>query len=151
MRNAIAAFLLVASLSAVAASRPYDETADAKAEIKSSLAEAEKTNVPVLLVFGANWCGDCQLLDTSFKSGESAPLIQKNFKVVKIDVGKFDKNVDVAESYGVPLKKGIPAVAILSPQGQVVYATKTGELANARKMGDRGIYDFFAKVTAPSK
>jgi protein disulfide-isomerase len=107
--------------------------------------------VPVLLVFGANWCGDCQLLDTSFKSGESAPLIQKNFKVVKIDVGKFDKNVDVAESYGVPLKKGIPAVAILSPQGQVVYATKTGELANARKMGDRGIYDFFAKVTAPSK
>lgn len=27
-----------------------------------------------------------------------------------------------------------------------VYTTKAGELANARKMSDEGIYDFFSKV-----
>ena len=46
-----------------------------------------------------------------------------------------------------PIKKGIPAVAILSPRGEVLYATKEGELANARTMSDKGIYDFFKTVT----
>jgi protein disulfide-isomerase len=28
----------------------------------------------------------------------------------------------------------------------VLYSTKAGELANARRMGESGIYDFFSKV-----
>jgi protein disulfide-isomerase len=68
--------------------------------------------------------------------------------MVKVNVGKFDRNLDIAEAYGVPLKKGIPAVAILSIDGKVIYATKTGELADARNMGDTAIYDFFVKVAS---
>ena len=40
------------------------------------------------------------------------------------------------------------SVAVLSDQGQAVYATRAGELADARKMGDQGIHDFFVKVAA---
>jgi len=61
------------------------------------------------------------------------------------------KNLDVAKQYGVPLEKGIPAVAILSPKNDVLYVTKEGELANAGKMGDTGIYEFFKKVAASMK
>ncbi len=150
MRFLTAALLLATSLTTQASGPPaiYDEAADAKAAIRATLAEAEKAKVPVLVVFGANWCGDCRMLDATFKNGPSAPLIAKNFKVVKVDVGRFERNVDIAESYKVPLKKGIPAVAVLSPQGKLLYATEGGELANARKMGDQGVYDFFAGVTA---
>ena len=130
---------------------PYDEAADAKAEIAAALVAAQRAKVPVLVVFGANWCGDCKVLDLSFKEGEAAPLIAKNFKVVKVNVGRMDRNVDIAESYGVPLKKGIPAVAVLSANGSVVYATQAGELADARKMGDKGIVDFFTKVAKNKK
>ena len=70
---------------------------------------------------------------------------------MKVDVGHFDKNVDVAESYGVPLKKGIPAVAIISPKNEVLYVTREGEVADARRMGDDGIYQFFKRVTAAAK
>ena len=42
----------------------------------------------------------------------------------------------------------IPAVAILSEDGKPLYATRSGELADARKMGDAGIYEFFAKVAS---
>ena len=91
------------------------------------------------------------MLDMAFKTGASAPLIAEKFKVVKVNVGRFDRNVDVAESYGVPLKSGIPAVAILSTQGKVTYATRAGELADARKMGDDGVYEFFKKVAAAGK
>ena len=146
-------FLLATSAIAFgvfAAAGPYDEAADAKAQIKAALVEAAQAKVPVLVVFGANWCGDCKVLDLAFKEGAAAPLIAKNFRVVKVNVGKFDRNVDVAESYGVPLKSGIPAVAVLSAQGQVVYATKAGELADARNMGEKSIYEFFAKVSASS-
>lgn len=151
MRTLVASlFLAVASL-AVANPPPYDEAADAKAEIQAALVQAQKSNVPVLVVFGANWCGDCKTLDMAFKSGTSAPLINKSFKVVKVNVGRFDRNVAIAETYGVPLKKGIPAVAVLTPEGKVTYATRAGELADARKMGESGIYDFFVKVAAAGK
>ena len=140
---------LMCITAATAAERPYNETADAKRDIREALAEA--TNTPVIVVFGANWCGDCKALDAAMKSGASAKLLARDFKIVKVDVGHFDKNTDVAKSYGVPLEKGIPAVAIISPKNEVMYVTREGELANARTMGDEGIYEFFKRVTASGK
>ena len=140
--------LLAVALSVNAATAPYDESANAQAQIQASLQEAKAANKPVLVVFGANWCGDCKVLDMSFKTGASAPLIQQHFKMVKVNVGKFDRNLDIAEAYGVPLKKGIPAIAVLSPTGKVIYATQSGELADARNMGDTAIFDFLARVAS---
>ena len=134
---------------ATAAEHPYNETADAKLDIKQALASA--TNTPVIIVFGANWCGDCKALDAAMKRGASAVLLAQDFKIVKVDVGHFDKNVELAKSYGVPLEKGIPAVAIISPKNEVLYVTREGELANAAAMGDDGIYQFFKQVTASRK
>jgi protein disulfide-isomerase len=133
---------------ALAAPGPYDEGADAQAQIAAALRAAAQARVPVLVVFGANWCADCKVLDLAFKEGAAAPLIAKSFKVVKVDVGRFDRNTDIAQRYGVPLKTGIPAVAVLDARGQVVYATKAGELADARNMGSTAIHAFFTQVAA---
>ena len=102
---------------------------------------------PVLLVFGANWCEDCRALDRALKSGRNAEQMARSFRVVKIDVGNFDRNLDLAQTYGNPIKKGIPAAVVLSPDNQVLYATKGGELANARRMSDTGITEFFERVS----
>src|SRR5215469_3909050 len=142
-------FFLSFVVSVAAADLPYNETADAKADIKQALATGE--NKPVIVIFGANWCPDCRVLDGALKHGASATLLARDFIIVKVDVGHFDKNTDVAASYGVPLKKGIPTVAIISPKNEVLYVTKEGELSNARKMGDDGIYQFFKRVTASTK
>lgn len=151
MRSILALFALSLCFTAGAASGPYDETADARADIQSALAAARDSKALVLVVFGANWCGDCKVLDLSFKSGKTAQLVEKSFKVVKVDVGRFDRNVAVAEAYGVPLKQGIPAIAVLNADGKVAFATRTGELADARHMGDQGIYDFFAKLSSGAR
>jgi thioredoxin 1 len=140
------AFIFFA-LAAVAADSPYNETADAKLDIKQAWTEATAAKKPLIVVFGANWCGDCKMLEYSMQKGASAALMAQDFKIVKVNVGRFDKNVDVAKAYGVSLEKGIPAVAIISTNYQVIYVTREGELADARKMGDQGIYDFFKKVT----
>ena len=147
MKQLLTVIPLMVALTCQAADPMYDETADAKAEIRQGLAQAATAGVPVLVVFGANWCGDCKILDMAIKQGASAPLVAREFKVVKVDVGRFDHNVDIAQSYGVPLKNGIPAVVVLSPNNEVLYVTREGELADARKMGENGIYEFFRKVT----
>jgi thioredoxin 1 len=148
MKILLALSLLFLTTAAFAGPTPYDEKADARLEIKQALAQATAANEPVIIVFGANWCPDCQALAKAMKSGASAQLLEQNFKIVKVSVGRFDKNVDIAESYGVPLKKGIPAVVIVSPKNEVLYVTHDGEVADARNMGDKGIYDFFKRVTA---
>lgn len=134
-----------------AADKPYDEGADARADIRQAVAQSKADHRPVLVVFGANWCPDCRALDMAMKGGRNAELIAKEFRVVKVDVGRFDRNVDVASRYGVPLKKGIPAVAIVSPEDRVLYATKAGELADARRMSEDGLYQFFRKAADRAK
>jgi len=134
-----------------AAPLPYDEAADAKTDVKHTLADAKKANMPVLVIFGANWCEDCRALDKALHEGRNAELVNREFKMVKVDVGRFDKNLDVAKAYGDPIKKGIPGAAVLSPEGSVLYITKLGELADARHMSETGIYDFFHAVTQQTK
>ena len=136
---------------AVAAPLPYDESADAKAAVRQALGAAKKSQVPVFLIFGANWCEDCRALDFAIKSGRSADLLARQFKVVKVDIGNFDRNLDLVAAYGNPIKKGIPAAVVLSPDNEVLYATRAGELADARRMSESGIYDFLRKVTQTAK
>lgn len=124
----------------------YDPMADAGAAVKAALEGAAAARVRVMVVFGADWCGDCRALDAALKSADNAPLVEKHFKVVKVNVGKFDKNLELAASYGLPLKRGIPGLVLLTQAGKVAYVTKSGELASARKMGAEGIHEFLVKL-----
>ncbi len=132
---------------AAAAGLPYDERADAGAELQRALAAARVDGNDVLVVFGANWCPDCRELDKAL-NGSSHALIAGHFQVVKVDVGRFDRNLELAKQYGNPTRMGIPAVVVLTADNRIVYSSKGGELANARKMGDTGIYDFLSSHVA---
>lgn len=123
---------------------PYDESADPARDLQRALASARRSGKRVLVVFGANWCPDCRVLDREFHAGgKTAALIRERYEVVKVDVGRFDRNLDFAKLYGEPIKKGIPSVVIVTPANAVVYQTKAGELSDSRGMGADGIHDFF--------
>ena len=149
MKRFFCAALLSASAAlALAQDGPYDESADANAQVAAALQSAHAAHKLPLLVFGANWCPDCRLLDIEMRKGKLAALVGDKFVVVKVDVGRFDRNTDVAARFGVPLGKGIPAVAVLREDGSVAYLTAGGELADARKMGGEGIAKFFDDMAA---
>jgi protein disulfide-isomerase len=80
--------------------------------------------------------------------GKGATSISDRFVVVKVDVGNFDRNLDLAKRYDVPLRKGIPAAAVLSGNDTLLYVTKAGELANAHRMGEPAIVDLLSRVVA---
>jgi thioredoxin 1 len=149
MMNRMFASIAAAALALAvqAAGLPYDEGADAAADLQRALIAAQANRNEVLLVFGANWCPDCRELDKAL-NGSSHALIAGRFQVVKIDVGRFDRNLELANHYGNPIKMGIPAVVVLTADNRIVYASKAGELANARRMGETGIYNFLSSHVA---
>ncbi len=124
----------------------YNEKADPKKEIAAAIDEASRPGHPpkrIALVFGANWCFDCHALDEAMHRGELARLIEQDYIVIRVNVGRMDKNLDLASRYGVPIKKGIPALAILDAHGKLLYAQDQGQFADARHMTYEGIQVVF--------
>lgn len=126
---------------------PYDESAEPHRDLQRALVKARQSGKRVLVVFGANWCPDCRALDRELHGvGRTAALVRSRYEVVKVDVGRFDRNLDFAKLYGDPIGNGIPSVVVVTPTNEVVYQTRAGELADARRMGADGIYSFFRMV-----
>ncbi|MBZ5707347.1 MAG: thioredoxin family protein [Acidobacteriia bacterium] len=124
----------------------YNKDADAKVEINEAVAKAKKDHQRVILVFGANWCYDCHVLNQAFHQPDVAPLLDKNFQVVHVDIGDDGKkNNDLAAEYSVPLEKGVPALAILDPDGKLLYSQKNGEWESARSLDPNDVLAFLNK------
>ncbi|MGH9680938.1 MAG: thioredoxin family protein, partial [Candidatus Acidiferrales bacterium] len=123
----------------------YPPPEEAPAEISSALAAAKKDHKRVILVFGGNWCYDCHVLNTTFLSMKFAPLIRANYHVVHVNVGNYDANLDLAEKYEIPLKKGVPSLAILDPDGTLVVSQKKGEFESTVRIGPDDVLAFLEK------
>lgn len=121
----------------------YPDVSSAQADIKAALAEAKRTHKRVLLDFGGDWCGDCQVLDIYFNQAPNAELLEKNFVKVNINIGHQDANLDIAHKYGVPIK-GVPALAVLDADGKVVMA-QDHEFSSMRNMQPTSVTDFLNK------
>ena len=83
----------------------------------------------MLLDFGGDWCGDCQVLDIYFHDPANKPLLEANYELVDVNIGHMDANQQIAEQYGIPLKRGVPALAVLAPDGKVPSGVKPEPVA----------------------
>lgn len=149
------AFLLLAvsllPVAARAADREiYPGPEQAKADLAAGLKAAAATHKHVILDFGGNWCGDCQVLDIYFHDPANKPLLDANYVLVHVNIGHMDQNQDIAERYQIPLKKGVPALAVLDEHGKLLYSQRTGEFESMRRM-EIGSVTSFLLQWKPSK
>jgi thiol:disulfide interchange protein len=130
-----------------AAATIYPDVASADSDIVAGLKDAAKTNRRVLVDFGGNWCPDCIVLDHHFHAAENAALLKNHYVLVHVNVGDkgITDNFAIAERYGIPLKKGVPALAVLEPDGRVVFAQKQGEFEAMRKLDPASVGTFLMK------
>ncbi|MGA7244029.1 MAG: thioredoxin family protein [Terracidiphilus sp.] len=138
--------------SAFSASRDiYPDPSQAKADLAAALKTAAATHRRVIVDFGGNWCGDCQVLDIYFHNPQNRPILESNFVLVHVNIGHMDENVDIAEHYGVPLDRGVPALAVLSDTGKLLYSQKSGEFEAMRRMEAGSVTNFLVqwKPTKP--
>lgn len=120
----------------------YPPASSARPEIQQAIAQARKDHKRVLIVFGADWCYDCHVLDRAFKRPDIAPTLNANFEVVHVDVGQGDKNQDLMNEYQVPMARGIPAFVVLDSSGKLLYSQKNGEYTRMRAMGPEDLLAF---------
>ena len=123
----------------------YPAGANAQQEIAEALQTAAKTRKRVMLVFGGNWCYDCHILDEAFHTPEISPTLNKYFVVVHVDVGEYNKNLELAKKYEVPLERGVPAAAILESDGKLLVSQKNQEFEKARSLAPEDILAFLNK------
>jgi thiol-disulfide isomerase/thioredoxin len=112
----------------------YPDPQQAGPDLAAALKTAAQTHKRVLLDFGGNWCGDCMVLDLYFHAPGNRPLLDANFVLVDVNIGHMDANQDIAEKYGVPLDKGVPALAVLDEKGMLLYSQRAGEFESMRNL-----------------
>jgi thiol:disulfide interchange protein len=143
---AIAVLLALGATTARSAGREiYPDPAQAKADLAAALKTAAETHKRVLLDFGGNWCGDCQVLDIYFHNPENLPILESNFVLVHVNIGHMDANLDIAGQYQVPLDKGVPALAVLSEKGKLLYSQRGGEFESMRRMQASAVTTFLVQ------
>ena len=120
----------------------YPDGAQAEADITAALAKATREKKRVLLDFGGNWCGDCQVLEIYFHAPPNRNLLESNYVLVPVNIGRYDENLAIAARYGVPVSKGVPALAVLDSSGQVLYSQRNGEFESMGKLDSTSVTAF---------
>jgi len=131
-------FLFLATLvilSASAASVIYPPDNDPISTIENATSQAKVDGKALLIVFGADWCGDCRALDKLMDKEPVTKTIAENFEVVHVDVGNWDKNEPVRTIFGYPAENGIPPLVVMDSNSTVHFVSRNGEFAGASSMG----------------
>ena len=121
----------------------YDPDMDPYEKFRSVVDEAKNKEKSILLVFGSDSCPDCRSL---YKKMHTKPLnetIDKNFIVMHVDIGGWDKNIDFTNQFGKPVKLGIPSIAIVDSSSTIYYVSKAGEFASARSSKTKTLNEWF--------
>ena len=84
-------------------------------DVRAAHRVAVREKKPMLIVFGADWCGYCKKLEqTTLADPRMASYINSGFIAVHVDV---DDTPDVAEILGV---EGLPCTIVLSPNADLL-------------------------------
>ena len=110
-------------------------------------AAAEEKHVAV--IFGADWCPDSKAFDRALEHRLVRPIVEPSFALVPLDVGQRDRCQELMAELDLDVRRGIPSMAILDAEGEIVGALRDGELRNARGMSPLEIATLFHRW-APS-
>jgi thiol-disulfide isomerase/thioredoxin len=129
---------------------PYDEAAGVKATdaaVAKARARAAKDHKLLLVDLGGNWCGDCRVLAGTMQLPEMKDFLARHYQVVMVDVGRFDKNLQVPARYGIHDRlEGVPALLIVDPEsGKLLDTGHVAALADARNMTPQALADWLAQ------
>ena len=102
-------------LAAVSFAEPPDNGIHWETDLLKAREKALKTDRPLLIVFGAEWCTFCKKMElTTLAEKEMVRTINSGFIPVHLD---FDKTKPVAKALNV---KGIPSSIVLSTDADIL-------------------------------
>lgn len=126
---------------------PYNEGADAKAAVAKARARAKAEHKLLLIDLGGNWCLDCRILAGTVELPEVNAFVRRHYELVTVDIGRFDKNLDVPAYYGITQRlAGVPALLVVDPRtDRLLDAGRVSALEDARSMTPQALADWLAQ------
>ena len=111
---------------------------------------ARSTHRLLMIDLGGNWCGDCRVLAGTMDLPEMRRFVDAHYVVVTVDVGRFDKNLQIPARYGIKDRlEGVPSLLIVDPKSnRLVDAGHIAALADARHMDPQSLADWLAQWTS---
>jgi thioredoxin-like negative regulator of GroEL len=128
--------------------RPFEESADATAQVDAALARAQLNEKRVILVMGANWCHDSRGLAGWFAQPRFAAMLEAKYELVYVDVGHKDRNIDIARRFGLKSIKGTPTVLVLSSSGDLLNRQSAPKWRDAASREEDDIFAYFDQFAA---
>lgn len=116
----------------------YDEKADGAKQVNQARERAKKDNRRVLAMWGENRCEFCAYLNQLLTTDpQLRQLVETEYEWVKIDIGKFDKHIDLAKSFSTPIDQqgfGAPALTVIEPNSGTAIGAQGGNSMVAKPM-----------------
>ena len=113
MRTSILVSVFVIALATIVTYR--ETTRVGQGLIPEARARATRNHKFLMVEFGADWCSDCAQLSKSLEDEKRRDQFQKEFEVLYVDVGEFNRNLDIAKSLGIDVTEAIPTAAFFPP------------------------------------
>src|SRR5215471_11769635 len=127
---------------------PYDEKANASAQVDAVIARAKKSGKRVLIDLGGNWCADCRILAGLMELPEMQSFLKAHYEMVSVDVGRFNRNLQIPARYGITQRlEGVPAFLVVTTDGKLVNAGRVSAIQDARHMTPQALADWLAQWT----
>lgn len=104
-------------------------------EIELALLNANKKSGGVMIIFGSDWCPPCRELDKLLDQTDVKNDLHPIYEILKIDIGHWDKNMDIAKKYGNPVREGIPGIVLLNKDGTIREIVEINELSSLMSGG----------------
>ena len=126
---------------------PYDEAADADADVAKARARAKAHHKLLLIDLGGNWCGDCRVLAGTAELPALRAFIDRHYELVTVDVGRFDRNLQVPAHYGFTKRLvGVPTLLVVDPRTDALLnRNDVFALSDAGSMTPQALADWLAK------
>lgn len=119
----------------------YDATRDAQADLDMAQELAATDRLKTLVIMGANWCHDSRALAGHFQTDRFRDLLDQHYSVVYIDVGRKNRNLDIARSFGLDGIVGTPTVIIQDEEGAVLNLDTAVSWRNSASRSADAIYE----------
>jgi len=133
--------------------RPFDQDPSlvAQDDVDAALSEAKETGKHAIIVMGADWCHDSRALAGWFETPRFETMLQDNFVVRYIDVGQKNRNIDVAQRFGLETIVGTPTIIVTDSQGEVLNLETAPSWRNAASRTEDSIFEYFTSFAPEEK
>ena len=125
---------------------PYNGEEYSAEQINNFLDETLQQSKQPILIFGGNWCPDCRILDGTLQLPTIKKFMNKNYNIMHIDVGRYDKNMELISYFGIPKEKGVPRVLVFDKNKIIINKKSTKEWTTARDRRKQEVFDYFQSL-----